>query len=435
MSSGGDVGRALELKLLDGIRYHQQNSRFVGRAYDTELSLLEALSIAEIEARPEIGIQELVPILQIDKSNVSRMISKLVKNEYIDANAHPSDKRRLVLKVGNRGHDFLLQRDRVIASTLGELLKNLSSIEQAELTRYLKILADGHHAPELKFRPAEHPVLVQFRRLSRAIGIYGDSFYGSAENNLTFHILSEIAYSVPPKKIGELAALLGVPLNSMSQILSRLETRGLLRRSTTSQDSRVRHLHLTKLGLEALESVERHAEKRISHAIQELSTERRAHFVDLLLRYVGRSQGAQQNTYILSEAVLVKPITTAEERQLARVFYILELVRAGRQNDITEMLFEAGDSAFILQKGDAYAGALSAAVAAGDLVIKQYALDEARITKNLEEDFLRIVFRTLSSAQAITHLAAREGSWAAETLLRMGAKLNPHQMVKLVMQA
>jgi DNA-binding MarR family transcriptional regulator len=129
----------------------------------------------------------------------------------------------------------------------------------------------------LRGNPEAVAVLQQFRELFRAsqehfqhiektCSISGAQLWAMAELSAT-----------PGMKISELAASLSVHLSTASNLLGKLETKGLIRRERNKVDQRVVRVYITSTGDKLLRIAPRPVEGVIPHALTHMSASALAH--------------------------------------------------------------------------------------------------------------------------------------------------------------
>ena len=87
------------------------------------------------------------------------------------------------------------------------------------------------------------------------------------------------------------ARLLGMDRTTTSNVVSRLEARGLLKRVTDPEDRRKRQLHLTKAGRNIRKNALKPAERAGKRLLTGLSARERKQFLALLERVVDTADG------------------------------------------------------------------------------------------------------------------------------------------------
>ncbi len=85
-----------------------------------------------------------------------------------------------------------------------------------------------------------------------------------------------------PRRMTELAAQLGMAKPALSQLIDRIEARGLVRRTTSEQDRRVVTLEATPEGQKIGRSVYEDVDARLPDVLAALSPEDQQRFADLV---------------------------------------------------------------------------------------------------------------------------------------------------------
>ena len=117
-------------------------STTVARAYDKRfnVSIPEWRVIAVLGRFPGLSAVEVAERTMLDKVAVSRAVTKLIKNGYIDREFADSDKRRSILNLSEEGSQL---HDEIAALALGferDLLEGLSPEELEQLNNIMERL-------------------------------------------------------------------------------------------------------------------------------------------------------------------------------------------------------------------------------------------------------------------------------------------------------
>ena len=117
-------------------------STTVARAYDKRfnVSIPEWRVIAVLGRFPGLSAVEVAERTMLDKVAVSRAVTKLIKNGYIDREFADSDKRRSILNLSEAGSQL---HDEIAALALGferDLLEGLSPEELEQLNNIMERL-------------------------------------------------------------------------------------------------------------------------------------------------------------------------------------------------------------------------------------------------------------------------------------------------------
>jgi DNA-binding MarR family transcriptional regulator len=95
-----------------------------------------------------------------------------------------------------------------------------------------------------------------------------------------------VAAAQPGLDQAAMANEVGVDRATMADVLARLERRGLVRRSRSARDARLKLVHATVAGRRLLSRMDRHARDAHERTIAPLPAAERAAFLDALIRLV-----------------------------------------------------------------------------------------------------------------------------------------------------
>ncbi|MBY4598635.1 MarR family transcriptional regulator [Ottowia caeni] len=136
----------------------------------------------------------------------------------------------------------------------------------------------------MTFKPAEleHFPGYYIRRLQQiAVAVFADETQAWGVTPVQFAALSAIMRQ-PGVDQRTLARLIGFDASTIGSVLDRLEARGLVTRSGSPKDRRVRLLHVTEEGVSLLKNAEPAVLKAQQRILEPLTPERRAQFMDLI---------------------------------------------------------------------------------------------------------------------------------------------------------
>ncbi len=118
-------------------RFNRFYTRLLGlfnrRLLDSPLSLAEARAIFEIVASPGISAAELSRKLGMDRSQLSRILARLLKQNLIKRHGLPAGRKVLPLQATPSGHKVLLKLETAADHQAAELIGSLDSIKRARL--------------------------------------------------------------------------------------------------------------------------------------------------------------------------------------------------------------------------------------------------------------------------------------------------------------
>ena len=277
-------------KLFELIRLYNLKGKFAGGVYDTVLSPLEAYVVVEVAAKSISSINELVEILGVDRSAVSRAVSRLSRNKYLVTKRVKEDTRTKSLSLTKRGLEFLAIHDAFNERFIRELSVGLIQEDLSKLAYYINLLATNDGARPVVLRPNESELLRGVRRLARCWDILTSSFLQSEYSVLHWQILTEVGLAKGGLRPFLLTLALNIPKSSLSQILSRYRAAGLLVQKRTLGDGRGYLIHLTQKGKKAVKTIKRLGATRIRNALKDLPIREQEEFLSLMDRYVRKEK-------------------------------------------------------------------------------------------------------------------------------------------------
>lgn len=101
-------------------------------------SLAEARLIFEIHQAETIQASQLIGIMQIDKSYLSRMLKKLEKEKVITKRKSPGDARAFLLILTEKGQREFATLNSASDEQIGRLLQPLSEVQREDLVGHLQ---------------------------------------------------------------------------------------------------------------------------------------------------------------------------------------------------------------------------------------------------------------------------------------------------------
>jgi DNA-binding MarR family transcriptional regulator len=336
-------------------RRTQMRNRRVGRSEETGLSLAESHLLIELDSSPGQTITELTTALSLAQGFTSRLVQSLVKRKLITALSDKRDSRRKTLTLTHQGRVLLSKVDEIANSSYHSMIQGLSRGEQEQLTWLAKILADGLGSPASPHRPCEAKFRTHQRRLTRSCGILSESVFGSSLSVTMWQILSEIVLSPVPPNIGELASSLSLAHNSVSSMISQMEQKGYITRTTSLSDGRSVVVQPRAAGERLYYEVEQAATNRIQLALQ-------AHPKDMITQAVKVYHRAMRDD---AEGLPTLPpdfsfteVSSDDERSVVRGFIARSLIKLNAERELPSHFVSRDHECFILW----YKGTLFAAL-------------------------------------------------------------------------
>jgi DNA-binding MarR family transcriptional regulator len=380
------------LRLHRALRLLQQKNQFIGRAYDTELSLAESHALVELDADPSCSASELAALLNVNPTFLSRLVSGMRKKGLIECIRDTADGRRQRLPITGKGRSILKKMDANANNRMNEFAGHLDDSEQTRLRRYQRQMCDGLAAPPAAARSHDHPLLVEGRRMTRAFRFLSGKVYWTDNlqtdlSVLDWHLLVKIseAATIAPNA---LAISLGTPRNTISTGLSRLEEKGLITRDVSASDRRSRNVALTTGGRELLNSIEDAAARSLGSALAGMSSADLYDYILLFEKFLGAA--ASEPVFLLQPRLELRVVSGSEDLLQARRFFVSTLLKGDRLDLLREVCMARANWVCLLYSDDGIKAVLEIGATqkaeAGEFAIINFAAD---IERDSQERFLQ----------------------------------------------
>lgn len=341
------VPRSVYLRIFDSLRNYLIKMHFIEFANSTTASVVQARLLDEYVRRGAPRIEELVPVLGIHKSSVSRNLAALVKSGLMTEHVSGKDSRRKIYTTTPKGDRFVADfrsRDR---SQYDRHATSLTSEEMSELVYYCTVLVPRGESVTCVRVEGDSDLMIALRRLTFAHGVVAGDYLKSGLTVLQFILLSEIYYD--EMDVVSLYRLLKTPHSTLIERLNTMARCGWLDSAQSNHDRRLRVLRLTSRGLGVLRKVERRAEVVFKAALDDLSSNQLRRFDELLTRYVGpRTWGrtfSQPDDFCLVEVL-------KRERIRLRKKLLVHIAESGDDYPLSGFLLSDGNRVFKVIRQD-----------------------------------------------------------------------------------
>ncbi|MCF1622199.1 MarR family winged helix-turn-helix transcriptional regulator [Tetragenococcus koreensis] len=117
--------------LMDGL-----NLRYL----DTEFSITEFRVLYELNLKSEITANQLIDMLKIDKSYMSRILKKFEKNQLISKESFLTDKRFQILRLTSQGQEVADQLINLTNHQIEVLIEPLSMEQCCQISNAMKTI-------------------------------------------------------------------------------------------------------------------------------------------------------------------------------------------------------------------------------------------------------------------------------------------------------
>ncbi|MDF2379979.1 winged helix-turn-helix transcriptional regulator [Nostoc ellipsosporum NOK] len=119
-------------------RYYTNLIGVLDQGYlETEYTLTEARILFEISPKGKIDTSDIIDVLLIDKSYLSRVLKKFEKNNLITKSKSGKDARASQISLTQKGLNELGMLNTLANKKLEDLLKDLPSADKKQLVRHM----------------------------------------------------------------------------------------------------------------------------------------------------------------------------------------------------------------------------------------------------------------------------------------------------------
>ena len=301
----------------------------------------------------------------VDISICTRIIQKVSRSGYVTITPGATDQRRKELSLTTAGVGLIKQIDEFADRVIDSLREPLSSRSWRDLVRFFQMMADSGGVPKAPKRPGEEEYRVQQRRITRLFGLLGNSAWGTPHSSTEIQVLTEIIYAPVPPRIAELAELLGLQPNSTGEVVSKLETQGLIERRNFDGDGRVSIIVATAKGRRIFSGLETHMSEVLTNALQNFSQSEIAHFIEILTVFTGTVDLCWP---MLPRSLRVTKVDTNELRQIARGFVARTYVDYKIEYYIPETIIPSDHELFAIYRDTLLVGTICVKIHAGEWI-------------------------------------------------------------------
>jgi DNA-binding MarR family transcriptional regulator len=291
----------------------------------------------------------------------SRLVSALKEKGLVREGLSASDKRIRELFLtprGSRAFEHLEQREFETYSLAFEKLDSKSQLEFKELlVRFCK----DYGTPDVATLASDPPLMPEIRKLSRVIGLVNSRIFGLDDcSPLEWHILAKLALSSREVVAAELAALFGVPQNTISGVLARLAARNLLKSVSSPGDRRLKLLMLSKRGKVEYQKIELHAVRQIENGLRHFHQDQIVAFATYWERYTGEISASDE--LFLGHGYSLRRLESANDLLKARVLIMRGRIKEQLLSDIPETIAAPSSYVFGLFRAQEIRGAIEFSV-------------------------------------------------------------------------
>lgn len=308
-----------------------------------QAGLVETWILTMLQADPDLRPKVITRALNLERSSVSRALSKLEARGFIQSATANNDQRRKKIALTRRGIEAVRAANELHETIVSICAKELSTEEESELAYFFGVLADGLSALSGEAPKNIRPLALQIRRAAQALRQAETTHSSGHLSLIQVHILREMQAAEAPPTAKEIAESLPFDASTISRQITRLVARKLVRRVRSEEDKRRYELHLLPAAREAFEKHHLEIGECLHAALKGLSARDVDRFVQLTQRVVKEPPAMSA---IVQELVEVREVKSESERRTARGFLIEQLVRRGEHYQLPDRILSAEDMVF-----------------------------------------------------------------------------------------
>ncbi|MBX7138540.1 MAG: MarR family transcriptional regulator [Oligoflexia bacterium] len=285
--------------------------------------------------------RDLSQTLSLQKSTISRVLSSLSQQGLLIVAGARDDRRVKTLKLSTAGLDLLLQDIAIRNREVDLCVEPLVQDERERLLKILHALANGLGAPVFHAQAEVNPLLVEIRRLTRAMGFIGPNCMGTGMSVAECQILHLLHQDHSELSMQEIAVKLSFAEPSeFSRLIKEMVRRGLVIKTAAKADRRRQILRLGARGRQTAQVNIERAAKWLQEGLKNVLADERRELIKLVEKFVNAPLAFAISA--LPEGVEIRVLETAEELKAGRVFLIESYFRSNLAHQAPEVL--AGSS-------------------------------------------------------------------------------------------
>lgn len=269
----------------------QRLNRFFIKAQDLELGLLESRILTDLAALPELKALDFSKSLNLSATQVSRILKHLETQKLIKLVIADQDQRFKKIVLTKSGIAKLIAHDQRSDLRLEEFEKNFPANEKQEFRKLINHFAKGFDLTFPNYTRPEHPLRMPIRKITQALGMLDQRIFGFKDlSSLEWQVLLQIELAktgIIPK---DLAKILQIPANSLSDVLKRLSKKEIITKLSSGFDQRLCILALSDFGYSYLADIKATAIKQLAAALKSFNKAELENLIKLLNIFINGDQ-------------------------------------------------------------------------------------------------------------------------------------------------
>ncbi len=147
LDKGGDIRRAALLKLHDGVGFQARvvsaraNQLFEDLTRQTAITARQYGALLTLHQKSAMTLTELAAEIFVDRSTLTEMVRRLVREGLVSRNGNGEDRRSVVVALTAEGEAAVIRLTPGAAQVQDVLLAPLTQAERRQLLRWMKLIA------------------------------------------------------------------------------------------------------------------------------------------------------------------------------------------------------------------------------------------------------------------------------------------------------
>ena len=323
---------------------------FIMNALNVPLRTNESHLLGELLGQSKTVASELSGKLYLEKSTVSRLLANLEGRGIIVSRVSSTDGRLKRITLTDVGEKVLKADMKARNAEITACVDPLDTGERDLLLSLLTSIADAYEAPILATTPLDDPLLIQIRRLTRAMGFIGENILETGRPVEECQVLHMLLMEGGEMAFQDLSRFLPYELSDFSRLVSRLEKRKLLSKKAIPTDRRRYTVKLSTSGESTARKMMHAGGIRLKVGCKNLSRTRLGELIAVLERFVYAPIPSEY--FSPSPSITCEEITDPSLLQIARAFTAEIVVREGLALHLPATLLHPSHRNFIVREDD-----------------------------------------------------------------------------------
>jgi DNA-binding MarR family transcriptional regulator len=358
----------------------------ITRRLSPPLSLAESHVLGEIRQLKIAHFTLLIRNLSIEKTKVSRTLSRFIERKWVTEEVSGSDRRVHFIQITPEGLNVFNRDSQVRNRQVLECLVPLSQAERRALAHILDRMANNLNAAPVNPLPGDPIGKVEIRRLTRALGYISDNLMGigkPVDECQLIHLTWGAGGSMP---LSELKELLPYETTGVSRLTTALARQGFITKEISSRDRRQIKIRLTKSGVKQAQKNVMTGGTVLKDALGALGDDQLAGFIQRLTLFTAEDDAHARPPP--SDSIVIRRLSDPKALALGRTFIASHLVEQKRTDELRAMLLHPKNIIFELTQFEELRGICEISVDDNGAEIQYFLVTPELIDSNAAEALL-----------------------------------------------